>query len=114
MDRPNLGTVWVEMERGVICVLVVQVGDPRRNCCHFHGWAPLGAGCLPPSLPVTLTQLLSFLLTELFFLILIPGSFKAKITLAHMGGRILEALGSGFWENLRQWRREGRVSRDPG
>lgn len=44
----------------------------------------LGAGCLLPSphpYTHTLTRLLSFLFTEVFFLILISGGFKAKITM---------------------------------
>ena len=52
----------------------------------------------------TLTRLLSFLFTELFFLILISGGFKAKITmkgpLAHTGDPILEGFESSFWEYL--------------
>lgn len=73
---------WLEMQRAVFLVLGVQVGDPRGNCCHLHDWAP-PLGRLPSPQPPhhTHTQLLSFLLTELFFLILIPGDFKAKITM---------------------------------
>lgn len=83
MDSPNLGIIWVGMERGVIRVLVVQVRDLKENCCHFHGcptplWGRLPSPQPPPH---TRTQLLSFLFTELFFLILIPGGFKAKITI---------------------------------
>lgn len=46
----------------------------------FAESAPMGAGCLPPTAP-SHTQLLSFRLTELFFLILIPGGLEAKISI---------------------------------
>lgn len=80
MDSPSLGICWVEMQRAVMHVLGIQVGDSRGTCCRFHDWAPLGQAAFPALLRNTHTQLLSFLLTELFFLILIPGGFKAKIT----------------------------------
>lgn len=54
-------------------IAVVSVIRPR-----------LGAGCLLPAphpYTHTFTRLLSFLFTELFFLILISGGFKAKITM---------------------------------
>lgn len=74
-----MGTVWREVEREVIHVLVVQVGDLRGKCCHFNSCPPpLGQAAFPQISP-SHTQLLSFLLTELFFLILILGGFNAKI-----------------------------------
>lgn len=72
MDIPSVGVGWVEMQRAMIRVLGIQVGNPRGNCCRFRD--------NPYTHTHTLTRLLSFLFTELF-LILISGGFKAKITM---------------------------------
>lgn len=84
MDSPTVGVGWVEMQRAVIRVLGIQVGNPRGIAVVSMIRPRLGAGCLLPAphpYTHTFTRLLSFLFTELFFLILISGGFKAKITM---------------------------------
>lgn len=90
MDIPSAGVGWVEMQRAMIRVLGIQVGNPRGSCCRFRDDPGLRqAAFSPPPTPPppppaththTLTRLLSFLFTELF-LILISGGLKAKITM---------------------------------
>lgn len=88
MDIPSAGVGWVEMQRAMIRVLGIQVGNPRGSCCRFRDDPGLRQAAFSPPPPPpnpyththTLTRLLSFLFTELF-LILISGGFKAKITM---------------------------------
>lgn len=82
MDSPSLGIGWMEMQRAVIHGLE----EILEEVAVVPRLGPLGAGCFPPYFPPhTHTQLLSFLLTELFFLILIPAGFKAKIIMKGKG-----------------------------
>lgn len=82
MDSPSLGIGWMEMQRAVIHGLEEILEEVAVRSKIGPPWGRL-LSALPP--PHTHTQLLSFLLTELFFLILIPGGFKAKIIMKGKG-----------------------------